>query len=251
MEAVGNLTALVQRQQAEKRCCRRCHQQAQGAFSPATVISAESAQSPLAQIVLRQNQDSQQSRSDIAVYSRQGAGVDEQRAAKRQRPIQAQGVESILNWRVYSPNVNFPNLFGEARIDPTTAHPLPCLEYSELARIESKYIADVHIYNPILDLPSLHQKILHVSENGLDWSTRTCLVTMVCAIGAITGRYKDAFQSTPNSLASFSASRDAVAQSGESEVDLAMQYWNVAAKRLGCAIGQDDLEAVQCLCLAG
>jgi hypothetical protein len=251
LEAIGGLTALVQRQHAEQQCCGRCRHPAQDALSPTTLTSVESAQSPLAQIALRQNQNGQQRRSDVVDYSRPGISVDEQRAVKRQRPIQAQGVESVLNWNIYPPNLNFPNLFGEAKIDLTASHHLPCLEYSELARLESKYIAGVHIKNPILDLPTLHQKILHISENGLDWSTSTCLVSMVCAIGAIAGKYQEAFQSPPNSLSNLSDSQDRVIESGESEVELAMRYWNVAAKRLGYAIGQDELEAVQCLCLAG
>jgi hypothetical protein len=248
LDAISNLTTLVQRQQAEKRCCGQCHQQAQGALSPTTTTTAES---PLAQIVLRQNQNAQQSRSDDVVYSRPGDSNDGQRAVKRQRPIQAQGVESILSWKIFSPNMNFPYLFGEAKLDLTATHHLPHLEYSELTRLESKYIAGVHIFNPVLDLPTLHQNILYVSENGLDWSTRTCLVTMVCAIGAIAGRYKEAFQATPHSRTSLSNTWDGVTENGESEAELAMRYWNVAAKRLGYAIAQDDIEAVQCLCLAG
>ena len=251
LEAIGSLTALVQRQHTEQQCCERCRQQAQNALSPATLASLETAQSPLAQIVLRQNQNAQQRRSDSVVYSRPGICVDEQRAVKRQRPIQAQGVESVLNWKIYPPNLNFPNLFGESKIDLTASHHFPCLEYAELARLESKYIAGVHVKNPILDLPTLHQKILHISENGLDWSTTTCLVSMVCAIGAIAGRHKGASQPAPNSLASSSGSQDRMFETGESEVELAMRHWNVAAKRLGYAIGQDDLEAVQCLCLTG
>jgi hypothetical protein len=251
LEAISSLTALVQRQHAEQQCSGRCRQQAQDALSPATLASLETAHSPLAQIVLRQNQNAQQSRSDGVVYTRPGISVDEQGVVKRQMPIQAQGVESVLNWKIYPPNLNFPNLFGESKIDLTASHHFPCLEYAELARLESKYIAGVHIKNPILDLPTLHQKILHVSENGLDWSTTTCLVSMVCAIGAIAGRYKGAVQPAPNSPTSLSGSQDRMFESGESDVELAMRHWNVAAKRLGYAIGQDDLEAVQCLCLAG
>jgi hypothetical protein len=248
LEAIGNLTALVQRQQSEKGCCGHCDHQVHAALSPNTVTTAES---PLAQIVLRQNQNFRQSRSDEAVYSRSGSNNDDQRAAKRQRPIQAQGIESILNWKIFSPLLNSPNLFGEMKVDLAATHHLPYLEYLELTRLESKYIAGVQIFNPILDLSTLHQNICHISENGLDWSTRTCLVMMVCAIGAIAGRYSKSFFATPNSLATFSNSKDRVTETGESEVELAMRYWNVAAKRLGYAIAQDDLEAVQCLCLAG
>jgi hypothetical protein len=251
LEAIVSLTALVQRQHAEQQCRGQCHQQARDALSPTTLKSVDSAQSPLAQIVLRQNQNAQQSGGDVVVYSRPDINGDEQRAVKRQRPIQAQGVETVLKWKIYPPDLNFPNLIGETKIDLTVSHHLPCLEYSELARLESKYIGGVHIKNPILDLPTLHQNILHVSENGLDWSTSTCLVSIVCAIGAITGRYKEAFPSAPNRLASLSGSQDRVIDSEESEVELAMRHWNVAAKRLGYAFRRDDLEAVQCLCLTG
>ena len=143
----------------------------------------------------------------------------------------------------------FPGLLGAKGKDSAPTHQLPCLEYSDLARLELKYIDAVHIKNPVLDLPKLHEMILHVSENGLDWSTKTCLVAMVCAIGAIAGRYKETSQT--RDIRSSSGSEFQPSGIAESEPELASRHWNVAAKRLGYAIGQDDIEAVQCLCLAG
>lgn len=102
--------------------------------------------------------------------------------------------------------------------------------------------------NPILDLTDLHRKVMHVAENGLDWTTRSCLVALVCAIGAVTQEYQAESQSLEYTLSP--GTPLPLFHSG-SEPELSMQYWSLAAKRLGFAIGQNDIEAVQCLLLAG
>ena len=80
--------------------------------------------------------------------------------------------------------------------------------------------------------------IAQVAEFGFDWSTRSCVVSLVCALGALSEKYI----LDPNPIAGGWSENDAVA---------AYQYWNLATKRLGLITGQSSLEAVQCLCLTG
>lgn len=150
-------------------------------------------------------------------------------------------LRSVLKWRVFPQ----PCPYSIAMVDDDVSYPqpdaLPSFELGELSRLEAKYIACVHTKNPILDLATLHDLISQVAENGLDWSARTCVVSLVCALGAISEEYTHAY--TPDKIS--------VGSLPDTEKDIAFKYWNVAMKRLGFVIGQSNLESVQCLCLTG
>jgi hypothetical protein len=172
------------------------------------------------------------------------------------RPSQPAGLDSVLKWEIFPHPIPYMTLSEGSESNGPPSHSLPSMEYSELRRLEAKYVSYVHTKNPIMDLGVLHQLISQQAENGLDWSTRTCLICLVCALGALSRKYSpdkvgtafspQTFHSqslspgTPSSIAAF-----------EGESQLAAQYWSVAAKRLGFVIGQNSLEAVQCLCLTG
>lgn len=162
--------------------------------------------------------------------------------------LQSQGVESLLTWEpllAFRPSASTFDTTNDTEIP--NSH-LPNIDHKALLRLEEKYIVGVHIKNPFLDLTDLRNSILQVAENGLDWSTRTCLVTLVCAIGALTQRYQD-----PANISVTTPSPGIVRSSVgyESDAELAMQFWGIAARRLGFAICQNEIESVQCLCLAG
>lgn len=163
-------------------------------------------------------------------------------------PLQTVGLETVLNWEPLSA-FEIPRFtFGDHIHPPPPSNQIPNIEYQELSRLEAKYVVGVHLKNPILDLSDLHRKILMISENGLDWSTQTCLVTLVCAIGALTQRYLD-----PGNVCVTTPSPGIVRSSigYEGDTELSIQFWGIAARRLGFAISQNNVEAVQCLCLAG
>jgi hypothetical protein len=168
---------------------------------------------------------------------------DTPRAVHREcRASSPAGLDSVLKWKVFPQPTPHLALPGTEASPPATQ--LPNLEYSELARLEAKYIAYVHMKNPILDLEKLHDLISQLTENGLDWSTETCLVSLVCALGALSQEY------TPQNSKDANSKFDS-GPSFDDETKLASQYWSVAAKRLGFVVGQNSLEAVQCLCLTG
>ncbi|KAL4756319.1 Zn(II)2Cys6 transcription factor [Aspergillus foveolatus] len=162
--------------------------------------------------------------------------------------VRPQGVESVLGWQILA--LNLPPsrcLFAQPVAEADQPSSLPDMSYSQLSRLESKYIEVLHTKNPILDLNELHRMVLHVAENGPDWSTRTCLVALVCAIAVLSEAYpgtitRSAAQPTP--------SLDPDDESG-ADVKLSLQFWNIALKRLGYAMRDNSVEAVQTLVLAG
>lgn len=165
--------------------------------------------------------------------------------------MRAHGAESILSWSVFD-DLDAPAcLFGARDTDNTltAVESPPPLEHSLLMRLEAKYIEGVQSKNPVLDMPALRQMVLRVAENGLDWSVQTCLVSLVCALGAATDACP--VPSGPTSPLSRDADADGVMQSEPGDMLLAKQFWNVAAKRLGLVLGQNTIQAAQCLCLTG
>lgn len=188
-------------------------------------------------------------RDDGCVYDVEPPATETPRKYGRKlNCFESQGMETLLAWEPLTAFELSAPAFDTVTELEIPSSQLPNMDYRELSRLEAKYIVGVHIKNPFLDLTDLHNKILQVAENGLDWSTRTCLVTLVCAIGALTQRYQD-----PANISITTPSPGVVRSSVgyESDTELAMQFWGIAARRLGFAIGHNDVESVQCLCLAG
>ncbi|KAH9217631.1 hypothetical protein DL95DRAFT_386479 [Leptodontidium sp. 2 PMI_412] len=90
----------------------------------------------------------------------------------------------------------------------------------------------------MLDLTTLHHYVAHVSENGFDWTTRSCLVAIVCAIGAIC-------QEPTSDDPAYNQARQ------KEHEESACRFWSVASKRLGLAMTYNTIESAQCLCLTG
>ncbi|KAJ9143478.1 putative C6 transcription factor [Pleurostoma richardsiae] len=156
-----------------------------------------------------------------------------------------QKIENIVQWRIFQPHIVATDIYPDANAPVALDHSMPSTDIKMLSDLELSYIRSVHLMNPILHLSTLHDLILRVAESGFDWSLESCLVALVCAIGAIT---------EPLEIAEASKALDVIDRRDSqcrSDIDLATRYWNVAAKRLGFALDQNDIGAVQCLCLAG
>ncbi|KAH7127851.1 hypothetical protein B0J13DRAFT_588593 [Dactylonectria estremocensis] len=160
-------------------------------------------------------------------------------AETTQLAIGPRGMDTILEWNIFNHLRPIHLAKDHCQMPDIWNHSVPNMDYHELSRLERKYINGVHLKNPILDLSELHDMVIYVAENGLDWSIQTCLVTLVCAIGAATESYQDQPLSPTDPL-----------YRGR-EPDLSIQFWTLAAKRLGFVIGQSHHQAVQCLLLAG
>ncbi|KAL2839838.1 hypothetical protein BJY01DRAFT_24646 [Aspergillus pseudoustus] len=150
-----------------------------------------------------------------------------------------EGLDSIFSWRVFPAGLD-PIPVDDGRSTIPMPDELPRTSFSELTRLQTSYCRVVHSVNPILDLGTLDYYIAHVAENGFDWTTRTCLVALVCAIGAICHD-----QAVKPPLSPFTVN------GRNSDVDVAYRFWSVACKRLGRAMSEQTLESAQCLCLAG
>lgn len=154
-----------------------------------------------------------------------------------------QGLDEVSNWNVFwtdtTPSSSLPGLFYEDTSDTIQNSRLPDVQMSVLNRLRDRYVIGVHLKNPFLNLQQLDEYISGIVEYGLEWNIRTCLVSLVCSIGALSEPHS---QSYPSDLEARSAAED---------FELAIQFWNVAIHRLGFAIAAHSLEAAQCLCLAG
>lgn len=148
-----------------------------------------------------------------------------------------QGLDSILQWNVFPQGLRIIPVYDDGISQ--MPHVLPLIDYAELIRLEARYIAIVHTKNPMLDLVKLRQYISKIAENGLDWSTSTCLVALVCAVGSLCREYVS------------EASGLNEDSEREKDIDIALRFWGVASKRLGLAMSENTLEAVQCVCLTG
>lgn len=148
-----------------------------------------------------------------------------------------ENLDSVVEWHV------FPRGIGKIPVDCGQSIPvpdeLPPIVLVELHRLQMNYRRVVHDKNPILDLGTLDRYVTYISENGFDFSTRTCLVALVCAIGALC---QENTIEMPSHLPV--AGRN-------SDLDIAYRFWSVAVKRLGFAMTRNTMESAQCLCLAG
>ncbi|TXB97436.1 hypothetical protein FocTR4_00011809 [Fusarium oxysporum f. sp. cubense] len=95
----------------------------------------------------------------------------------------SEGLDRILTWNVFPQEIDpIPVDDGSLMAMPDE---IPPISFPELKRLQKCYLSTVHSVNPILDVVVLDQYVTKVSENGLDWTTQTCLVALVCAIGAL------------------------------------------------------------------
>ncbi|KAH6682202.1 hypothetical protein F5X68DRAFT_172161 [Plectosphaerella plurivora] len=177
--------------------------------------------------------------SSHGVYNAQFSGLP----ASHHQSTHSEGLDTILGWTVFPPGS------GPLRHDSVTPVPmpdeLPPMSPSELRRFQAKYLRIVHVVNPLLDLSLLEQYVTQVLENGLDWSNRTCIVALVCAIGAVC-------EEPPRSASAPDHRLDPDRQRQQRhDSDIAYRWWSVACKRLGRAMSLSTLESAQCLCLAG
>lgn len=140
---------------------------------------------------------------------------------------------SVMQWSNLA-DLALPDLFpDDDDPDPALATHLPSMVLEDLNKLIAKYVKGVHIFNPILDLPYVRRCAEEIAEFGLTWTVDTCLVMLVCAIGAMSEG-----PGPSNEIL-------------EDNFKQAWEYWSVASKRFGLIISQDNIEAIQCLSLVG
>lgn len=116
---------------------------------------------------------------------------------------------------------------------------------ADVEHLVDRFFILVHVKNPILDRQAVKQYCQEYYENGPQFNLRSCLVLMICALGAVAPEFVVSEALGPN----HGKSRRQAA--GAENLSLAQCYFATAEKRLGMAMTQSSSLAVQCLCLAG
>ncbi|KAH8649343.1 hypothetical protein BX600DRAFT_112758 [Xylariales sp. PMI_506] len=145
--------------------------------------------------------------------------------------------DSILAWPFFESQLGKANLSQElfiadhekAKRFDTNPHNSPEDGYIHRAGIReddipvliSRFLNLVHTKNPILETDTLKSYAADIIENGLRWDAPSCLVLLVCALGAIAAPY-DPEQHGPSSLSNNPSGRVA-----------AEEYYQLARRRLG------------------
>ncbi|KAI1451721.1 vegetative cell wall protein gp1 [Annulohypoxylon moriforme] len=161
--------------------------------------------------------------------------------------------ESILRWPIFRavvPDVRpfifesngGTNAFAEARgSEPGRLG--RGVQEDDFIPLSKKFLAYVHVKNPILDLADFRAHVKEASENGLRWNSQSCLVLIACALACLSSPFRRdvATNGTPDSNKSLSVV--SVDQA------TASSYYLAAKKRLGLL--EPSIIQVQCLFLFG
>ncbi|GME39074.1 Sugar/inositol transporter [Neofusicoccum parvum] len=105
------------------------------------------------------------------------------------------------------------------------------------------FLENVHIKNPVLDSTDLKRWARAVREHGFGWSSRSCLLLVACALGALSSPFKPTLFLTSVS----STTSDSIQEA--KDYTTAERYYNASRKRIGL-LG-NSLIAAQCMFLSG
>ncbi|KAL1632979.1 hypothetical protein SLS56_003266 [Neofusicoccum ribis] len=105
------------------------------------------------------------------------------------------------------------------------------------------FLENVHIKNPVLDSTDLKRWARAVREHGFGWSSRSCLLLVACALGALSSPFKPTLVLTSVS----STTSDSIQEA--KDYTTAERYYNASRKRIGL-LG-NSLIAAQCMFLSG
>ncbi|TQN65581.1 hypothetical protein CSHISOI_09840 [Colletotrichum shisoi] len=105
--------------------------------------------------------------------------------------------------------------------------------------LSKKFLAYVHVKNPILDVADFKAQVRDAVESGPRWDGPSCLVLIACALACLASPFQSElnFNGTPESVRSSS--------SNSTDPDTAQAYYLAAKKRMGLI--EPSLLQVQCL----
>ncbi|KAL0932441.1 fungal specific transcription factor domain-containing protein [Colletotrichum truncatum] len=109
--------------------------------------------------------------------------------------------------------------------------------------LSKRFLAYVHVKNPILDISDFKTHVRNAVENGPRWDGPSCLVLIACALACLATPFQSesSLSGTPESIRS--------SASNSTDPDTAQAYYFAAKKRLGLL--QPSLLQVQCLFFCG
>ncbi|CAM1502766.1 Fc.00g075420.m01.CDS01 [Cosmosporella sp. VM-42] len=97
------------------------------------------------------------------------------------------------------------------------------------------FFAYVHCKNPILEEMATRHLVISTILDGIDWSPKSCLALVICALGRIATPFGPSLDTKPDKAAYT-----------ESQV-----FFQAAQKRIGTLLCQPDIIGPQCLFLSG
>jgi len=119
----------------------------------------------------------------------------------------------------------------ETMLTPSRHPTTPNLSREVTTKLLDAYLGIVYPKNPILNRSELREALMGVLKDGAQWDTRTCLVFIVLALGAIAIVDHD-----PNPVPPGAAHTD---------------YLDAALQRFGFVLMKTDIEAIQTTYLFG
>ncbi|EAW16411.1 transcription factor domain-containing protein [Aspergillus fischeri NRRL 181] len=130
-------------------------------------------------------------------------------------------IETILSWSVF-----------EGKYDAGT--PRPCC-----TRLLHTFLEEVHIANPILDVPLVTDYLYQACIHGIGWDAPSCLVLVICALGAISESFHEHHE-----VSSMTARQSPTFHHGQ-------RYFEAAQMRLGAVLRTHGVLEAQCFFYSG
>jgi hypothetical protein len=153
-------------------------------------------------------------------------------------------LDRILAWKVFSSPPPDCGLVSDGNWRETPGKDVQ-LDAETARTLQALYLERFHPSYPIINIDILDQAIHSTFEGprGCGWDSETCLMLLVCALGAVADDYNDYIYSSE-------PARD-LRRSRIERVALAEGYWFMAQRRLGVVLSEETELAGQCLALAG
>ncbi|KAF5677435.1 heterokaryon incompatibility protein [Fusarium denticulatum] len=166
-------------------------------------------------------------------------------------PSASNNCESIMRWPIFQGLVPEVHCFVleldedvEARFsDARGVSAGRGVQEEDFIPLSKRFLAYVHVKNPILDVKDYKKKVREAAENGPRWDGASCLVLVSCAIACLSVPFHTEAD-VDGSPASTRSSTTTVV-----DPDTAASYYLAAKKRLGLL--QPSLLYIQCLFLCG
>ncbi|KAL3442224.1 hypothetical protein BJX65DRAFT_321627 [Aspergillus insuetus] len=160
-------------------------------------------------------------------------------------------IETILSWAVFEGKYDSLTTLRDFASSPTTLSQEPFLANSDprherldldlrtCTRLLHTFLEEVHIANPILDVPLVTDYLYQACVHGIGWDAPSCLVLLICALGAISENFHEHHESS-----SMTARRSP-------SFHLGQRYFEAAQMRLGVVLRTHGIIETQCFFYSG
>ncbi|KAG5766325.1 hypothetical protein H9Q72_005628 [Fusarium xylarioides] len=165
-------------------------------------------------------------------------------------PSASNNCESILRWPIFQGLVPEVHSFVLELNEDVEAGPSDArvsggrgVQEEDFIPLSKRFLAYVHVKNPILDVKDYKKKVREAAENGPRWDGASCLVLISCAIACLSVPFHTEADIDGSPASTRSLTSAAI------DPDTAASYYLAAKKRLGLL--QPSLLYIQCLFLCG